>query len=48
MRLLEAGILGIVAVDAERGSGLGKVEIEFRIALRAHFVSGVAGFATQV
>jgi len=48
MRLLEAGVLGIVAVDAERRSGFGQVEVELRIALHSNLMSRVAGIAAHV
>ena len=48
MGLDERGILDVVAVDAERGNGLGQVIVEFLLSLFADFVRHVAGVASHV
>ena len=48
VRLDQAGIFHIVAVDAERRSGFGEVVIELQLARLARLVNGVAGLAAHV
>src|ERR1039457_6313923 len=48
LRLDQAGVLGIVAIEAQRRRRLGQVIIEFDLALLADLVSYVASLATHV
>ena len=48
MGLLEAFVLGVVALDAQRGSGLGEVELVFLRGLGPCLVGDMAGFASHV
>ena len=44
----ERGVLGVVAVEAERGDGFGQVIVKFLLALFSDFMDGVAGVASHV
>src|ERR1017187_7475116 len=44
----ERGVLDVVAVQAQRGDGLGQVIVEFLLPLFANFVGRVAGAASHV
>src|SRR5579872_1980642 len=46
--LLQVGALGVMAIDAESGRGLGQMKIEFLLADLAGLVGHVAGFAAHI
>jgi len=48
MRFLQVGVLGVVAVEAERRSGLGEMEAILHRWIRSGFVGGVAGVAAHI
>src|ERR1700686_1054004 len=48
MRLLQARVLGIMAVETERGSALGQMEIELGLARFSTFMGAVASVASQI
>ena len=48
MRLLQARVLRVMAVETERGGGLGQMEIELGLACFSRLVGEVAGLASQI
>src|ERR1700688_2852886 len=48
MRLLQARVLGIMAVETERGSALGQMKIELGLARFSTFMGAVASVASQI
>ena len=48
MRLLQARVLRVMAVETQRGSALGQMEIELGLARFSRLVSEVAGLASQI